>query len=210
MAMKTKAIGYVRVSTDKQAEHGVSLEAQVEKIRAMAAVHDVELLDVLVDAGESALDVVPGFQGFVLLMIGSRLGLRAGGGTGKTSFSAPAALAPAQHRRQQNAPGKGHAQQRHWVRLKMLLPIGDRPNLLLQLMQVGAKVCAGVLDVSFYLACCLAHSTFSFIISTVRSGVGWICLNRLMPAVSITLATTANAAPTISAAIQLGMTRPSI
>ena len=45
--MKTKAIGYVRVSTDKQAEHGVSLEAQVEKIRAMATVHDVELLDVI-------------------------------------------------------------------------------------------------------------------------------------------------------------------
>ena len=55
--MKTKAIGYVRVSTDKQAEHGVSLEAQVEKIRAMAIVHDVELLDVLVDAGESAKDL---------------------------------------------------------------------------------------------------------------------------------------------------------
>ena len=34
MAMKTKAIGYVRVSTDKQADRGVSLEAQVEKIRA--------------------------------------------------------------------------------------------------------------------------------------------------------------------------------
>src|ERR1017187_4771302 len=96
--MKTKAIGYVRVSTDKQADRGVSLEAQVEKIRAMAAVHDVELLDVLVDAGESALDVVPGFQGFVLLMVGSRVGLRAGGGAGRTSFSAPAALAPAQHR----------------------------------------------------------------------------------------------------------------
>src|ERR1035437_6739789 len=55
--MKTKAIGYVRVSTDKQAEHGVSLEAQVEKIRAMATVHDVELLDVIVDAGESAKDL---------------------------------------------------------------------------------------------------------------------------------------------------------
>ena len=55
--MKTKAIGYVRVSTDKQADRGVSLEAQVEKIRAMATVHDVELLDVLVDAGESAKDL---------------------------------------------------------------------------------------------------------------------------------------------------------
>src|ERR1035441_8417857 len=55
--MKPKAIGYVRVSTDKQADRGVSLEAQVEKIRAMATVHDVELLDVIVDAGESAKDL---------------------------------------------------------------------------------------------------------------------------------------------------------
>ena len=52
-----KAIGYVRVSTDKQADRGVSLEAQVEKIKAMAVVHDVELLDVVVDAGESAKDL---------------------------------------------------------------------------------------------------------------------------------------------------------
>ena len=57
LAMKTKGIGYVRVSTDKQADRGVSLEAQVEKIKAMATVHDVELLDVLVDAGESAKDL---------------------------------------------------------------------------------------------------------------------------------------------------------
>jgi site-specific DNA recombinase len=57
LTMKTKAIGYVRVSTDKQADRGVSLEVQVEKIRAMATVHEVELLDVLVDAGESAKDL---------------------------------------------------------------------------------------------------------------------------------------------------------
>jgi DNA invertase Pin-like site-specific DNA recombinase len=49
-----KAIGYVRVSTDKQADRGVSLEAQTEKVRAMAVVKDAELLDVIVDAGESA------------------------------------------------------------------------------------------------------------------------------------------------------------
>jgi len=48
------AVGYVRVSTEKQADFGVSLEAQTEKIRAMAVVQGVELLDVLVDAGESA------------------------------------------------------------------------------------------------------------------------------------------------------------
>src|SRR5580700_141159 len=49
-----KTVGYVRVSTDKQADRGVSLEAQAEKIRAMAVVHDGELIDLIVDGGESA------------------------------------------------------------------------------------------------------------------------------------------------------------
>lgn len=46
--------GYVRVSTDKQAGHGVSLDAQTERIKALALVHGLDLADVLVDAGESA------------------------------------------------------------------------------------------------------------------------------------------------------------
>jgi site-specific DNA recombinase len=49
-----KALGYVRVSTDKQADWGVSLEAQAEKIRAMALVQDAELIDIIVEGGESA------------------------------------------------------------------------------------------------------------------------------------------------------------
>ncbi len=49
-----KAIGYVRVSTEKQADSGVSLEAQQEKIRAMAVVKGIELVDLIIDAGESA------------------------------------------------------------------------------------------------------------------------------------------------------------
>jgi DNA invertase Pin-like site-specific DNA recombinase len=49
-----KAIGYVRVSTEKQADCGVSLEAQTAKIRAMAIVQAADLVDVLIDAGESA------------------------------------------------------------------------------------------------------------------------------------------------------------
>ncbi len=48
-----QATGYVRVSTDKQAEQGVSLEAQAGKIRAMAVVHDAELTELIVDT-ESA------------------------------------------------------------------------------------------------------------------------------------------------------------
>ena len=47
-----RAIGYVRVSTDKQADHGVSLEAQSQKIRAMATVQEAELLEAIVDSGE--------------------------------------------------------------------------------------------------------------------------------------------------------------
>src|ERR1051326_5946978 len=49
-----KTVGYVRVSTDKQADRGVSLEAQAEKIRAMGVVRGAELLDIIVDGGESA------------------------------------------------------------------------------------------------------------------------------------------------------------
>ena len=48
------AIGYARVSTDKQADGGVSLDAQQEKIRAMAVVQGATLTDLIVDAGESA------------------------------------------------------------------------------------------------------------------------------------------------------------
>jgi site-specific DNA recombinase len=58
-----KAIGYVRVSTDRQAEQGVSLEAQEAKIRAMATVQGAELLHVIVDGGESAKSLNrPGLQ----------------------------------------------------------------------------------------------------------------------------------------------------
>jgi site-specific DNA recombinase len=54
MLVGMKAIGYVRVSTEKQADFGVSLEAQSEKVRAMAVVQGAELAEVIVDAGESA------------------------------------------------------------------------------------------------------------------------------------------------------------
>ena len=64
-----EAIGYVRVSTDKQAERGVSLEAQAEKIRAMAVVHNAELLDIIVDGGESAKTLQrPGMERLLALV----------------------------------------------------------------------------------------------------------------------------------------------
>jgi len=48
-----KAIGYVRVSTEKQAEDGVSLDAQINKIKAWASLNDYELLHVYKDEGIS-------------------------------------------------------------------------------------------------------------------------------------------------------------
>lgn len=42
------------MSTEKQANFGISLEAQSEKVRAMAGLQGAELVDVIVDAGESA------------------------------------------------------------------------------------------------------------------------------------------------------------
>jgi site-specific DNA recombinase len=48
------AIGYVRVSSDRQADQGFSLAAQSARIRAMATVQSADLLEVVVDGGESA------------------------------------------------------------------------------------------------------------------------------------------------------------
>src|SRR4051812_25655214 len=52
--MATRTIAYLRVSTDKQAERGVSLDAQRAKVKAYAELYDLELVEVVVDAGESA------------------------------------------------------------------------------------------------------------------------------------------------------------
>jgi site-specific DNA recombinase len=49
-----KAIGYARVSTDKQAEKGISLDAQTAKIQAMAVVHGTQVDEIIVEPGESA------------------------------------------------------------------------------------------------------------------------------------------------------------
>ncbi len=50
----TRVIGYVRVSTDKQADKGNSLEAQTAKLEAYAAAFGLELIAIEVDAGLSA------------------------------------------------------------------------------------------------------------------------------------------------------------
>jgi site-specific DNA recombinase len=64
-----KAIGYARVSTDRQADKGVSLEAQKARIEAMAVVQERTLLEVIVDGGESAKNLNrPGLQRLLALV----------------------------------------------------------------------------------------------------------------------------------------------
>ena len=59
-----KAIGYVRVSTDGQAQDGVSVEAQQERIKAWALANGYELAAMQIDAGLSGgrADNRPGLQ----------------------------------------------------------------------------------------------------------------------------------------------------
>ena len=63
MGQGQRVIGYVRVSSEKQADHGVSLEAQQAKLTAYAALYELELVDIIVDAGVSAKTLNrPGLQ----------------------------------------------------------------------------------------------------------------------------------------------------
>src|ERR1043166_5229156 len=63
------AIGYARVSTDRQAEKGVSLDAQKSRIEAMAVVQERTLAEVIVDGGESAKNLNrPGLQRLLSLV----------------------------------------------------------------------------------------------------------------------------------------------
>ncbi len=52
-----KVVGYVRVSTNEQAETGVSLAAQEEKIRGYCKLNDWECVEVIRDDGHSAKDL---------------------------------------------------------------------------------------------------------------------------------------------------------
>jgi site-specific DNA recombinase len=55
--MTKQAIGYIRVSTTKQAEEGYSLEAQESKIIAWCAYNGYQLVDIKKDEGYSAKDM---------------------------------------------------------------------------------------------------------------------------------------------------------
>src|SRR4051812_40128129 len=61
--MPTRTVAYLRVSTDKQADRGISLDAQRAKAEAYAQLYDLELVQVIVDAGHSAKTLDrPGLQ----------------------------------------------------------------------------------------------------------------------------------------------------
>ena len=58
-----KIVAYIRVSTEELARDGVSLESQREKANAYAKLYDLELVEVIDDAGESAKTLKrPGLQ----------------------------------------------------------------------------------------------------------------------------------------------------
>ena len=99
----TKAIGYIRVSTEKQADHGVSIEAQTEKLKAYAMLYDIDLVDLVIEQGsakclqreglQSALSRLEAgeaadlgklvdtyFQNFALLSVGEQIDTRSAAG----------------------------------------------------------------------------------------------------------------------------------
>jgi len=69
MAEQTKVVGYIRVSTEAQADGGVSLDAQRTKLQAYAIAMDIELVAIHVDAGLSAKTLQrPGLQAALAML----------------------------------------------------------------------------------------------------------------------------------------------
>ena len=48
-----QAIGYIRCSTHEQADSGLGLDAQAQRIRAYCTLKDLQLIDIIQDAGVS-------------------------------------------------------------------------------------------------------------------------------------------------------------
>lgn len=66
-----EAIGYVRVSTDEQAESGLGLAAQRRKLKALAEVGGYRLADVIEDCGQSGRTMDrPGWQSVMAAVAG--------------------------------------------------------------------------------------------------------------------------------------------
>ena len=59
----TRVVAYIRVSTGKQVDEGLSLEAQRNKVELYASLHDLDLVEIVEDAGRSAKSLNrPGLQ----------------------------------------------------------------------------------------------------------------------------------------------------
>src|SRR3954469_20668262 len=78
-----KVVGYTRCSTEEQATGGVTLESQRSKIEQFARLHELDLVDVIADAGVSAKSLDrPGLaqalarldSGHVAGIVGAKLG----------------------------------------------------------------------------------------------------------------------------------------
>ena len=65
-----RVVGYVRVSTDRQADEGASLAAQRRKLAAWCELYGCELVDVLADEGASAKSMAgrPGLESALALV----------------------------------------------------------------------------------------------------------------------------------------------
>ena len=75
-ASSRRAVGYVRVSTRDQAESGASLASQRAKVEAYATMHDLDLGEIIVDAGHSAKSLDrPGMSKLLKLIRGKAIGV---------------------------------------------------------------------------------------------------------------------------------------
>ncbi len=73
---ESKAIGYTRVSPRDQAADAISLVSQRRKIEAYAVLHELELVDVIEDAGFSAKSLDrPGMTRLLSLIRGRKVGV---------------------------------------------------------------------------------------------------------------------------------------
>jgi len=67
--LRRRVVGYCWVSTDQHADHGVSLEAQRHQIVGYCKRNDLDLIDVVVDGGQSGKDLDrPGFKRMIQMM----------------------------------------------------------------------------------------------------------------------------------------------
>jgi site-specific DNA recombinase len=64
----TRAIAYIRVSTDKQADKGHSLVAQQEKVKAYASLYDLNIVDYIVETGSAKNLNREGLQGALAMI----------------------------------------------------------------------------------------------------------------------------------------------